>query len=336
MSIISIIKDWKGIALATAIGVFSYILSGYTPAWFNSILIALLLGIILGNIFTWPATMQSGINFTSGKMLEWSVLFLASSINFSHIRALGATIFIGIAIIIGIVLLFTYFVAIKLKCPASAGWLIGFGTAICGSSAIAALSPIVAKEKESVGISMAVVNLLGTVGMIALPLVLTYFHATTQEMGLILGGTLHSVGNVAGAAYGISNEVGEAAITIKLARVALLSPGLILFNFLVNKKNNKNKLLVSHKTSFSLPWYLWSFIVITIIGSLIQFPELWVNFMETTGKVVLTIAMAAIGLKISFKHLLQAGRRGLLFGIMMFVVQIGLFFLLVKLIHLAI
>ena len=138
-------------------------------------------------------------------------------------------------------------------------------------------------------------------------------------MGLLLGGTLHSVGNVAGAGYSISNEVGEAAITFKLARVALLSPALIFFNFLVNK--NKGTHL---KTFFTLPWYLWSFIAITIAATFIDFPSSFLDGMETAGKVILTIAMAAIGLKVSFKNLYYSGRKGIVFGLLIFAIQVML------------
>jgi uncharacterized integral membrane protein (TIGR00698 family) len=214
-------------------------------------------------------------------------------------------------------LLLSYYLAIKVKCPGSTGWLVGFGTTICGSSAIAALAPTVTKNKDDVGISMAVVNLFGSIGMIVMPFILLKLNFTTQQMGLLIGGTLHSVGNVVGAGYTISNEVGEAAITIKLARVALLSPALIFFNYLVNRHQ------AAHwKEHFSLPWYLWSFIGITILTSILNFPVSFINIMDTAGKVVLTIAMAAIGLKVSFRTIYQSGQKGLLFGLLAFVSQI--------------
>lgn len=320
--------QYKGFAMAATIGVIAIFLANYTPSWLNSILLALLLGVFIGNITKVPATFSSGISFTSSKMLELSVLFLAFSINFAHIARLGISSFAIIAAVVIIVLVFTYYFAIKVNCPAKSGWLIGFGTAICGSSAIAALTPIVAKDdKESVGVSMAVVNLLGTIGMILMPMIFLKFNLSNEEMGLLLGGTLHSVGNVAGSAYSISNEVGETAITIKLARVALLTPGLILFNYLVNK----NSLNSEVKSKFSLPWYLWSFIGITILGSFVSFPKEWVSLMELIGKIVLTIAMAAIGLKISFKNLLQSGKKGILFGLAIFALQIILVVALMKL-----
>lgn len=315
----SLLREYKGILLSTIIGVIAYFSADYLGTTLGSILLALLLGMLIGNIVKVPDSFQSGIGFTSGKLLELSILFLAFSINYKHIVQLGAFSFTIIAVVVFLLLVFTYFLANKMNCPTSSGWLIGFGTTICGSSAIAALAPSITNNKQDVAISMAVVNLFGSIGMIALPLILQSFDLTTAQMGLLLGGGLHSVGNVAGAAYGINNDVGVAAITIKLARVALLSPALIFFNYLVNRKNAKN-----WKEHFRLPWYLWSFIGISVLISFINLPNNFLAAMDTTGKIILTIAMAAIGLKVSFRELFTSGKRGVGFGFIIFLMLLFL------------
>jgi uncharacterized integral membrane protein (TIGR00698 family) len=297
-------KEFKGISISLGIGLLAYFLAPFMPSFFGSILLALLGGIVVGNLFLLPASYQSGIGFTSSKLLEISILFLAFSINYTNIVHLGGLSFSLIALVLFSVLLITYFMAIQFKCPGSSGWLIGFGTAICGSSAIAALAPSTTENQDDIAISMAVVNLFGSLGMILLPLVLGGFGLNQTQLGFLIGGSLHSVGNVAGAGYAMGNEVGQAAITIKLARVALLSPALIFFNFLSNKGNPK-------VSRFNLPWYLWSFIAITIISSVITIPAAYLVFFETAGKIVLTIAMAAIGLKVSFKKLFYSGKKAL-------------------------
>lgn len=317
--IAEILKEYRGILLSSMIGVIALIIGAYTPSSLNSVILALILGIILGNVVELPAKVGSGVSFTSGKLLELSIIFLAFSINYTHIAELGVESFVVVAVVLFVIVLLSFFLAKKFNCPGSTGWLVGFGTAICGSSAIAALSPSVTKEKEDVAISMAVVNLFGTIGMVVLPLLLVRFNFDVSETGLLLGGSLHSVGNVAGAGYAMSPEVGEVALTIKLARVALLTPGLILFNFLVNKDT-----VSSWKEHFKLPWYLIGFILITIFVSFVQLPEGFLKYMDQIGKIVLTIAMAAIGMKVSFVKLIQSGRKGLSFGLIIFLIQLGL------------
>lgn len=321
-------REYKGFLLSLAIAAVAVVFSSYTPKWLNSILLALLAGIVVGNVFKLPADFQSGISFTAGKMLELSVVFLAFSINFSHIAKIGLGTFAIITFVLIAVLLFTVFYTKKTNYADSSGWLIGFGTAICGSSAIAALAPAVSKNKEDVGIAMAVVNLFGTVGMLLLPVLLVQWGFDANEAGIVLGGTLHSVGNVAGSAYAMSNETGEIAITTKLARVALLSPALLFFNYLIAKNDQSG----TQKFSWSLPWYLWGFIAITVIGSFVSFPKEWIDAMENIGKYILTLAMAAIGIKISFPVLFSAGKRGVLFGLLVFLLQIAGYIIYLKIV----
>jgi len=318
------ILNYKGALLPIIVGLASFFLSVHTPPAINSVLIALVAGIILNNFLPIPKNFDLGISFTSNKLLEISLLFLAFDIDYRSISSLGIGSFGILILVVFTVLITTYFLSIKLKCPGSTGWLVGFGTAICGSSAIAALSPSVSKNKEDVAISMAVVNLLGTLGMIVIPIILLKTSLGASEIGLVIGGSLHSVGNVAGAGYSLSPEAGEAALTFKLARVALLSPSLIFFNYLVNRNTVK-----SWKEHFRLPWYLIGFILVTIVSSSLHFPESMLSAMEVAGKVILTIAMAAIGLKVNFQNLITSGKSGLLFGVIIFAIQLGLLSLFV-------
>lgn len=316
---------YKGIVFSVLLGLAAVFLEKFTPPAFNGILIALLLGILLGNTLKLPENLASGIQYTSSKMLELSILFLAVGINYADVAALGVQPFLGVAAVVFTILFLSFFLAKRFNCPGNTGILVGFGTAICGSSAIAALAPSLQKQnKEDVAIAMAVINLLGTLGMLVLPWALLQVDWPSQDvaasaMGYLVGGSLHSVGNVAGAGFAIGKSAGDIAITVKLARVALLTPGLIFMTYLTQRHSQG-----SWKRYFQLPWYLIGFILVTLLVSVIDIPKPALKEVEYIGKVILTIAMAAIGLKVSVKKLLQAGSRGLRFGVVMFLLQIAL------------
>ncbi len=309
-------ESWPGILLSVGIGILIY-LAAPLIGGLNSVMLGLVVGIAAGNFIKIPQVFSSGIDYSSSKLLEISILFLAFSISFNHIADLGWQNFLIVALTVLFVLLITVFLANKFNCPDSTGWLVGFGTAICGSSAIAAVAPGIAKGKEAPGIALAVVNLIGSIGMLLLPAILLFFDMDESSIGVILGATLHSVGNVAGAGYGLDTSIGDTAITIKLARVALLSPAVILFTFLVNTDSKK-----SWKEYLQLPYYLWAFIGITILTSLIDLPKDFLSIVGTLGKVVLTIAMVSIGLKVSFRKLYDSGKRALGFGFVIFGLQL--------------
>lgn len=286
-----------------------------------------ILGIIVGNVYPIPNNQKSGIDYTASKLLELSIIFLAFSIDYTHLAKIGWQSIAIVAFVIVLVLLTTIYLSNKLNCKGSTGWLVGFGTAICGSSAIAALSPTVTKDKADVGISMAIVNILGSIGMISMPFLFEFLHLSTKDAGLLIGASLHSVGNVAGAGYAMNSEVGQAAIAIKLARVALLSPALILFNFLALRKEE-----TKFKEHLNLPWYLWVFIAITALTSIFNVPDFIIDKAEWLGKITLTTAMVALGLKVNFKTVFNAGKTGLLFGVIIFAIQLAAIILFMNLI----
>jgi uncharacterized integral membrane protein (TIGR00698 family) len=306
----------RGILLAAFIGLTIHFAAPFISG-VNGVMLGLLVGILLGNILALPENFGAGISYTGSKLLEISILFMAFSINFGHIADLGWQNFLLVVFIIVAVLLATVFLAKKVNCPDSTGWLVGFGTAICGSSAIAAVAPGISKNKQDAGIALAVVNLMGSIGMIVLPFALKFLSVSDIESGVVIGATLHSVGNVAGAGYGINEMVGDTAITIKLARVAMLSPAVIFYTYLLSSGTKKN-----WKEYINLPYYLWAFVAITIFTSLFDLPSSLLGFFSNMGKIVLTIAMVAIGMKVSFRHLYQSGKRALGFGVMIFLVQI--------------
>lgn len=307
-----------GILLAAGLGLAAIFLSGYTPSFLNSYLLALLVGMLLAPLVNKAPQLDTGISLSSAKMLEWSVVLLAFSMDYKAIGAIGAADFVVIIIVVLLVLLATYYLSKVLSCPGKTGWLVGFGTAICGSSAIAALAPKIKSEKEDVAISLAAVNLLGSLGMILLPLLFQFYPLAEQQMAFLIGASLHSVGNVAGAGFSVSEEVGQLALVYKMARVALLSPALLFMVWLNARKTE------GQAFQFQLPWYLIAFLLISILVSLFPLPEALINTSELIGKFMLTIAMAAIGLKVHVLRLLKAGQRGLVFALLVFVLQMSL------------
>jgi uncharacterized integral membrane protein (TIGR00698 family) len=278
-------KNYLGLILSIGVGLMAHFLSPYIFD-ISGVILAFIFAVVIGNFIKIPDNFQEGIGFTSAKMLEFSIIFLAFSISFQSIAALGATKFVFIAIIILIILFLSIYLAKAFGSKNSTAWLVGFGTAICGSSAIAAVAPAISKNKEDAGIAIAVVNLLGSVGMVVLPYTLYYFFQNEQNIGFVLGASLQSVANVAGAGYGLNENIGDAAILVKMARVALLSPAVILFSYLVNKNESQ---ATGKKIPFSLPYYLWIFIGITLLTSFVEIPKEILSFTKSTREYVVNL-----------------------------------------------
>lgn len=306
---------FPGIALAMLIGIVAMLLSA-SFSFLNAVMLALVIGVLFSNLYKLPGSFTPGLKITGSKLLEFSILFLAVGINYNHFIDLGPGRFMSILGMIFLILLLTVYLAQRFQCPNASGWLIGFGTAICGSSAIAALAPSVSKSQEDTGLAMAVVNLYGALGMLVMPWLFQFLPITHQDAGFIIGASLHSVANVAGAAFSLDQAVGETALTIKLARVAMLSPGLIFMNWLLNRNESGNKGL------WQLPWYMYGFLIITLLVSFVEMPAPVLKGAEFLGKLSLTIALAAVGMGIHLKSIVSAGKIGMGFGLVIFVIQL--------------
>ncbi len=303
-----------GLYLSAGIAGLSIVLSKLIG--FNDVLLALLLGIVVGNLVKLPESFNSGIKTSSGRVLELAIVLMAFSINYKSFIALGWETILIIIVTMAVVLIATAQLAKVLKCPGSTGWLVGFGTAICGSSAIAALAPSVTKDKSDMGIALAVVNLFGLIGMVAIPFI-TAEWLTDIQNGILIGASLHSMGNVAGAGFGMSSSIGELAVTVKLGRIAMLTPALLIFrSFLKNKRSEVD-------VPTKLPWYLIAFIIISIFASFVPLQSDLKEIIKWISNFFLATAMAAIGLKMSFKTLLSSGKKGLIFGGVLFAIQLA-------------
>ncbi|MFT4755240.1 MAG: putative integral membrane protein (TIGR00698 family) [Salibacteraceae bacterium] len=304
-----------GIAFSLVLGTIAYAIAPFIPV-VNSIVLALVLGILVANIFQLPKIMENGIQFSGKQILEWAIIFLGFGVSFQDIANVGWPAFWTLIITIIMVLLFSFYWLRNNKTESTSGYLIGFGTAICGSSAIAALAPKISATRSDIGISIAVINLFGLLGMISIPVFLSD-SINIDWIGLFIGGTLHGVSNVAGAGYAMNETIGDLALTIKLGRVALLAPSLIFFNFLINKT-------ASIKENLKLPYYIVGFIAATATVSIFSLPIEILDAFRSIGKLLLTISMAAIGLGIQFSTLITNGKSALKFGLLIFVIQLVL------------
>lgn len=305
-----------GIVIAGAVGF--YYLAPFIPI-LNSVMIALLVGIIIGNVVKVPKAIDPGLKYSGSKLLEVAIVLLAFGLSPKELASVGPEFLIKI--MIGVVIVLTVAVSLSklMKCPGSTGYLTAFGTAICGSSAIAAVAPVISKDKEDAGIAIAVVNLLGALGTFILPAAIAYIPLSEADKGFMIGGSLHAVGNVAGAGYAISDYIGETAISVKMIRVAMLTPMVLFYDWMVNRGTG------GAKTGFKLPIYLWLFIGITALSFVVDYPKELVAIASVIGKIALSAAMFAIGLRLSLKTLYVSGKTAIIFGVVIFAVQILVF-----------
>ncbi|MGP9820544.1 YeiH family protein [Salinarimonas sp. NSM] len=224
-----------GILFATAIAVAATLAAPAVALVFPipAMVLALLLGIALNRPAAAPV-FQPGLTFCVKKLLRWAVALLGLRIALGDIVALGIGVALMVVASMALTILAGFALARALGQRAEYGALAGAATAVCGASAALATTTVLPnyKGKEAdVAFVVVAVNALSTLAMIAYPplgALLGFDHQTT---GVLLGATIHDVAQVVGAGYAVSETAGNTAVVVKLFRVFLLLPVVLVIGW---------------------------------------------------------------------------------------------------------
>jgi uncharacterized integral membrane protein (TIGR00698 family) len=267
-------------------------------------LMALLLGMSL-NFMSQDSHTNPGIQYTSQSILRLGVVLIGARIAFSDILAVGAGTIVLVVCATALVILLSVVCAKLFNLEKEQGILIGGATAICGASAALAISSVLPNSKnleQNTLLAVLSVTAMGTVSMIFYPVLIGILGYSDYQAGLFIGGTIHDVSQVVGAGYSISTQSGDVAILIKLMRVFLLIPVLLVFLYVFGKQ-------AGDKTGKKLPIpiFLAGFLLLVVLNSFHVLPETLTAILQTSSKWLLVMAIAAVGMKTSPKTFVSMG-----------------------------
>jgi uncharacterized integral membrane protein (TIGR00698 family) len=266
----------------------------------------------------------AGIEFASRSVLRLGVALLGVRITLGQIASLGpwpvATVIVGVATTI----LFGFLLARRLGLSSMFGVLSGGAVAICGASAALAIASVLprseTRERDTI-LTVVSVTALSTIAMIIYPIFATSIGLDHRQAGIFIGGTIHDVAQVVGAGYTISNETGDIATYVKLLRVAMLLPAVFAISFLYARSGK------GESARATLPMFLVGFAVLVVLNSIGVLPKVAIDLANDVSRWCLVAAIAALGMKTSFKALFAVGWRpiGLMIGETLWIAALVLF-----------
>ncbi len=286
----------------------------------DAVTLSLLLGMLLSAYLGQRPQFADGLKLASKQLLSAAVVMLGLGLDLAALTRLGWRAAIAVAVSMTALLLLARPLGRLFRVPGGRAFLIGTGTAICGSAAIAAIYPLVPDADETdTGISLATINLLGAVGMLLMPPLLLIGGATDRYATLVIGGSLQAVGHVVGAGASMSTEVAEAATALKMGRVALLVPVALIVATIARRQPGTRP-----GKAPGIPNYLWGFVVAAVIGSTgLVSPEV-LAAVKDTAKMIMAVVMAAIGLRIDLRALRHNGLSSVMLGAALFAMAIAI------------
>lgn len=266
--------------------------------------LALLLGLVLSITIGDPF---ADLNLkATGWMLKASVVGLGFGMNLKHAIAAGKDGLIFTVFSITITLLAGWIIATRLKVDGISAFLISSGTAICGGSAIAAVSPIIGADRKQMSVALGTVFILNSVALLVFPLMGHLLGMSQYEFGMWCAIAIHDTSSVVGAAAAYGNEALQVATTVKLARALWIIP-LAVGTALVMKGGGKVK----------VPWFIGLFIAAMIIsGYFPQYSGLYA-WLVLAAKRGLTLTLFLIGASLTLATMRAVGVKPMVLGIML-------------------
>ena len=356
---------WGGYLLAAAAAAAAYGLhylpiapftldtaSGGTRHPIGAAIIAIILGVMIANLIKLPKPVVAGAKSIVRSVIPYAIVCVGAGLNLVAISQAGLS---ALSIMLGAVVFAygaAYLIGRMLGLPHKTATLLGVGTGICGSSAIVAAAPLIDAEDEDMVLSIGAVNLLGLIMMLLLPAVAPLIGISAERFGVWCGATIHAVPQVlaAGDAYYTGGadaaKSAEWATLIKLGRVALLAP-LVFVLALVHARKRASVGSgdnVSVRYHQLVPWFIWGFIIMAALATKGWLPHLsfgeggdtiaLADVIKFAGKVLLTFAMAAIGLGVNLRLMIGVGGRAVIAGalssILLALAALGLVYALLR------
>lgn len=308
-------KKWFPGLLITILIALTAKLSSLVISNLGVVTIAIILGIIAGNLFNFKPVYSPGIKFSEKRILEAAIVLMGFKLQLNVVAELGGEAFLVI-IPIMLVTIITGVLASKMfGSSRKFGILMGIGSAVCGASAIAAVAPSVNPKEEEIGVSVGVVNLMGTLGIFFMPLLGYVLGYSDIQESYLIGGTLQAIGHVVAAGFSVNDYVGDTATLIKMIRVLMIGPVALIAAYIFSAKSGKGGKL-------KIPPFIIGFMICSILGTLIREYSQITHFLGHLSKFLLAIAMAAVGMKIRYYDLIRQGPKALMIGGVIFSVQI--------------
>lgn len=289
-----------GLAAVAALVVCALLAAHALPA-VSPLLWAVAFGIAAAPLVSGRSSAAAGVRLSSTWLLRAGVALIGLRVSAADLAAIGLH---GVVVAVGAIaatMLLTIWLGRALGVPGPLGLLIATGSAICGASAIVAMSAAVDAEEEDVGYAMATITLFGSLAMLALPPLAGVLGLTDDQAGMWIGASVHEVAQVAAAGAAVSASALAIATLVKLARVVMLAPTVAAVAVGGSRPGGLAR----------VPGFVLAFLLFVALRSLVDLPRELLDGALHLSTALLAAGLVALGLGVRLAPLRRAGLRPL-------------------------
>ncbi|WP_295700133.1 MULTISPECIES: putative sulfate exporter family transporter [Helicobacter] len=317
-----------GLLILGVISACAMAISAILTPFLSPLIVGILLGAALSPLYPRlekAYDIQSGITFGAKKLLRAGIVCYGSYITLGEIATLGLNGLLVSLIVVSVVFVCAIVIGRMLKLDNEIAMLVGIGSAVCGAAAILALESTLKTHPSKSSVALGFIVIFGLCGMIVLPVV--YYSGllplNDYQWGIFIGASLHEVANVVGAAA-ISPESQNVALIVKMTRVVLLVPLLLIISYIMFKLAQER---IAHEDSQAkaqnalyIPYFALGFLAVIVCNSVIDFPAIVIESTQFASKLLLVFAMVALGLQIDWQKFISFGAKTFALALTLFII----------------
>ena len=318
---------------------------------FSPMIVGIILGMLYANSLRnhLPETWVPGIQFCSKKILRIGIILYGFRLTFQDVMAIGLPAMLIDVIIVAVTICGGIYLGKLLKMDRGIALLTSIGSGICGAAAILGAESTIKAKPYKTAVSVSTVVIFGTISMFLYPFLYRngLCALTPDQMGIYTGATLHEVAHVVGAGDAMGNgisdsaiivkrryiafrvrDVSDVAIIVKMIRVMMLVPVLLITTYLVARARKRQVQKGQKFQKIAVPWFAIGFMGVIAFNSFDLFPAQLVASINTLDTFLLTMAMTALGTETSIDKFRKAGAKPFVLALLLYVwLVVGGYFL---------
>lgn len=296
----------------------------FTELSFSPMIIGIILGMLYANSLrnNLPETWVPGIQFCSKKLLRLGIILYGFRLTFMDVVAVGLPGIIIDVVIVTVTIIGGYWLGKALRMDRDIALLTSIGSGICGAAAVLGAESTIQTKPYKTAVAVATVVIFGTISMFLYPIAYRagILNLSPEEMGIYAGATLHEVAHAVGAGNAMGPEISDVAVIVKMIRVMLLVPVLLVLGYWVAISAVKQGVTgTAAKGKVAVPWFALGFLAVIGFNSFGLLPQSAVDVINYIDTFLLTMAMVALGAETSIDKFKKAGAKPFILAFLLYI-----------------
>lgn len=296
----------------------------FTELSFSPMIIGIILGMLYANSLRnhLPETWVPGIQFCSKKLLRLGIILYGFRLTFMDVVAVGLPGIIIDVVVVTVTIIGGYWLGKALRMDRDIALLTSIGSGICGAAAVLGAESTIQTKPYKTAVAVATVVIFGTISMFLYPIAYRagILNLSPEEMGIYAGATLHEVAHAVGAGNAMEPEISDVAVIVKMIRVMLLVPVLLVLGYWVAISAVKQGVTgTAAKGKVAVPWFALGFLAVIGFNSFGLLPQSAVDVINYIDTFLLTMAMVALGAETSIDKFKKAGAKPFILAFLLYI-----------------